>query len=107
MRTKIIKLGIVSLFFTVLLSSCAKELMVNYQPDSYNTGKVIIKPTGGNLQGVVITANDNLLVEDGRAISKVTINNVPVGEYHLELNSDSWKYKEKIHEKYLIKMGLI
>lgn len=90
---------IVGLF---VFSSCSRHIYVNYQPDSANTGKVVIKPTKPTSR-TYVTVNDNLLV-DRKYAKSVTINNIPDGEYILHYTSDNTWYKDKMDVKIPLKL---
>ncbi|MDP2188329.1 MAG: hypothetical protein Q8J69_06565 [Sphingobacteriaceae bacterium] len=81
----------------VLLSSCAKNIHVNYQSDSANTGKVVLKPAEPTNR-TYVTFNDSLLVNK-KYVKSVTIHNVPSGEHHVHYTSNNYAYKEKIDGK--------
>lgn len=82
---------------TLLLSSCAKNIHVNYQNDSANTGKVVLKPAEPTNR-TYVTFNDSLLVNK-KYVKSVTIHNVPSGEHEVHYTSNNYAYKEKIDGK--------
>ena len=85
----------------VLFSSCAKNLSVNFQTNSENTGSIVIALTAP-LKGSVLTVDDKLLV-DKEFVKKITIKNVPVGDHDVNFSSDSWQYQTNVNEKFKIK----
>jgi hypothetical protein len=87
---------------TLLLSSCAQNIHVNYQSDSYNTGKVVLKPAQPT-DGTFVTINDSLIV-DRKFVRSVTIHNVPIGEHQVHFTSDNTIYKEKIDGQIPVKV---
>lgn len=82
---------------TLMLSSCAKNIHVNYQNDSFNTGKVVLKPVEPT-DRTFVTINDSLIV-NRKYVKSVTIHNVPSGEHQVHYTSDNYMYKEKIDGK--------
>ncbi len=98
---KTYKLFILTASIVMLFDSCAKNLMVNYQPNSENTGSIVIAPTG-SLEGSVLTIDNKLLV-DKKFIKKITVNNVPTGDHQVNFSCDSWSYKENLNEKFTVK----
>lgn len=54
MKSQSILAGIVILIF----SSRSKHIYVNYQPESANTGKVVLKPSKST-EATYVTINDN------------------------------------------------
>lgn len=82
---------------TLLLSSCAKNIHVNYQNDSFNTGKVVLKPAEPT-DRTFVTINDSLIV-NRKYVKSVTIHNVPSGEHQVHYTSNNYMYKEKIDGK--------
>lgn len=94
-------------FITIIigiLSSCATELKVNYQVDNENTGTLVIKPTGGYFKGATLTLNNNEVIRSGGTIKKITVNNIPKGEYQMHFISTHWGYTKNIDEKENIKI---
>jgi hypothetical protein len=83
-----------AILIITLFSSCSRELFVNYQTETANTGKIIIKPNKSTSK-TNVTINDKLIV-DGKKLKKLTINNVPEGDYKIHYSSDSHIYKTKI-----------
>jgi len=81
----------------VLLSSCGKNIHVNYQSDATNTGKVVLKPAEPT-DRTYVTFNDSLLVNK-KYVKSVTIHNVPRGEHQVHYTSNNYVYKEKIDGK--------
>jgi hypothetical protein len=84
----------------LLFTSCAKHIIVNFQANPENTGKIVIAPTA-SIDGAVLTINDQLLV-DKKFVKKITVNNVPIGEHKVRFSADSWAYKDKIDENIAI-----
>jgi len=93
---------IIAFGLTLLFSSCAKSLYVNYQTDSTNTGTIVLKPTKPTIK-TFVTINDNLIIEKKR-VKSVTINNIPNGKYNIHYTSDNRWYKEKLDTAESIKM---
>ena len=81
----------------LLVSSCARHIIVNFQESADSTGSIVITPTAP-IQGSVLTIDDKLLV-DKKFIKKITVKNVPIGAHDIHFSADSWSYKEKISEK--------
>lgn len=84
----------------LLFTSCAKHIIVNFQANPENTGKIVIAPTA-SINGAVLTIDDQLLV-DKKFVKKITVNNVPIGEHRVKFSADSWEYKDKIDENVAI-----
>jgi len=78
----------------LILSSCSKDIHVNYQTESANTGKVVLKPSRPTTS-TYVTIDDNLIV-DKKKVKSVTINNVPDGDYNIRYTSDNSWYKNKM-----------
>jgi hypothetical protein len=91
-------LAIGLLFFT----SCSKHIYVNYQTETANTGKVVLKPSKPT-EKTYVTINDNLIV-DKKNVKSVTINNVPSGDYVIHYTSENGWYKEKLNAEIPVKM---
>ena len=97
------KIAFLSLVISLLFfTSCSKHIYVNYQSDSTNTGKVVLKPST-QTEKTFVTINDNLLV-DKKNVKSVTINNVPNGEYVIHYTSESGWYTEKLNAQIPVKM---
>jgi hypothetical protein len=79
------------------MSSCAKDLHVNYQSDNLNTGTLILKPVSST-EKTFVTINGNLIVEN-KNVKSVVIENIPKGEYDLHYTSESSWYKNKLDVK--------
>jgi hypothetical protein len=86
----------------LIFSSCSKHIYVNYQTESANTGKVVLKPTNAT-STTYVTINDNLIV-DRKNVKSVTINNIPNGDYSIRYTSDNSFYKNKLDAKIPLKM---
>tara|TARA_B110000971_G_C19615269_1_gene322222 strand:+ start:65 stop:472 length:408 start_codon:yes stop_codon:yes gene_type:complete len=86
----------------LIFSSCSKHIYVNYQTESANTGKVVLKPSKPT-DKTYVTINDNLIV-DRKNVKSVTINNVPNGDYNIHYTSDNSWYKDKLDAKIPLKM---
>ena len=86
----------------LIFSSCSKHIYVNYQTESANTGKVVLKPSKPT-DKTYVTINDNLIV-DRKNVKSVTINNVPNGDYNIHYTSDNSWYKDKLDTKIPLKM---
>jgi uncharacterized protein YcfL len=86
----------------LIFSSCSKHIYVNYQTDSANTGKVVLKPSKPT-ERTFVTINDNLIV-DKKNVKSVTINNVPDGDFNIHYTSDNIWYKDKLDVQIPLKM---
>ena len=86
----------------LVFSSCSKNIYVNYQTESANTGKVVLKPTKPT-ENTFVTINDNLIV-DKKNVKSVTINNVPDGDFSIHYTSDNSFYKDKLDTQITLKM---
>ena len=97
------KKHIIILFVGLLFSSCSQRLYVDYQQDSTNTGKVILKPSKPTA-GTSVTINDRLIV-DNKSVKSVTINNIPIGKYSIAyMTPESMLYKEKLDAQISVEM---
>jgi uncharacterized protein YcfL len=86
----------------LIFSSCSKHIYVNYQTESTNTGKVVLKPSNPT-ERTFVTINDNLIV-DKKNVKSITINNVPNGDFNIHYTSyNSW-YKDKLDVQIPLKM---
>lgn len=85
---------------SLLVTSCARHIIVNFQESADSTGSIVITPTAP-IQGSVLTIDDKLLV-DKKFIKKITVKNVPIGAHDVHFSADSWSYKEKINEKSVV-----
>jgi uncharacterized protein YcfL len=86
----------------LIFSSCSKHIYVNYQTESANTGKVVLKPSKPT-ERTFVTINDNLIV-DKKNVKSVTINNVPDGNFNIHYTSDNSWYKDKLDVQIPLKM---
>ena len=86
----------------LIFSSCSKHIYVNYQTESANTGKVVLKPSKPT-ERTFVTINDNLIV-DKKNVKSVTINNVPDGNFNIHYTSDNIWYKDKLDVQIPLKM---
>jgi uncharacterized protein YcfL len=86
----------------LIFSSCSKHIYVNYQTESANTGKVVLKPSKPTVR-TFVTINDNLIV-DKKNVKSVTINNVPDGDFNIHYTSDNSWYKDKLDVQIPLKM---
>jgi uncharacterized protein YcfL len=86
----------------LIFSSCSKHIYVNYQTESANTGKVVLKPSKPT-ERTFVTINDNLIV-DKKNVKSVTINNVPDGDFNIHYTSDNIWYKDKLDVQIPLKM---
>jgi len=69
--------SLITLFvIIVLLTSCAKDIVINYASPTPNSGHICIKPS--EKVKASCSLNDSLMVE-GRKIKSITIKNVPSG----------------------------
>lgn len=85
------------LILAFLLSSCSKNITVQYQSESANTGTVVLRPSSST-EKTNVTMNDNLLVKR-EYVKSVTIKNVPIGEHKIHYSSDASGYKDKLSEQ--------
>jgi hypothetical protein len=74
--------------------SCSQNVVMNYQTNSDNTGKLVLIPDSP-LQRSTLTIDDNLVFTN-KHIKSVTINNIPVGNRSINLIADGSMYKEKL-----------
>ncbi|MDQ3290146.1 MAG: hypothetical protein M3Q05_02530, partial [Bacteroidota bacterium] len=79
---------------TITVSSCSRNIHLNYQLDPANTGKIIIKSSKPT-EKTMVTLNDYLIVKK-KKVKSVTIHNVPNGSYTMHYVSGNKWYKEKL-----------
>lgn len=84
----------VFLVVAFLLSSCAKDIVINYQSQKETGNKVEIKPTK-NLYNTYLTINDSLFV-DNKTVKSIKIDNMPMGPHTIEMKSRYTYYKDNI-----------
>lgn len=97
------KIGILTMAIGLLFfTSCSKHIYVNYQTETANTGKVVLKPSKPT-EKTYVTINDNLIV-DKKNVKSVTIRNVPNGDYVIHYTSENGWYKEKLNAEIPLKM---
>jgi len=99
MKTKFVYFVILAAF---LASSCAKNILVNYQSENFNTSKIVLKYSKISHKTKVMI-NDNLLV-DGRQAKSVTIRNLPAGDYKIRCTSSSGMKKERLQVSMGVKL---
>lgn len=99
MKMKFIFILILAAFLT---SSCAKNILVNYQSETLNTSKIVLKYSKVSHKTMVLI-NDNLIVKRRQAKS-VTILNVPAGNYKIRCSSSSGLKKERLEVSMGIKL---
>lgn len=94
--------------FLILISglftfcSCSKHIYINYQTETTNTGRILLKPSKPT-ERTFVTINDSLIVEN-KSIKSITINNVPLGNFNLHYTSDNSWYKDKLDVQIPIEM---
>lgn len=91
-------------YFTAIFTftSCSKDIYVNFQTESSNTGKIVLRPSKST-DKTFVTINDNLIVNK-KNVKSVTINNVPYGNYIINYTSENGWYKEKLNAEIPIKI---
>lgn len=97
------KTGLLLVICVLLLTSCAKHIIVSYQTESANTGTIKLQPVKPT-DKTFVTIDDNLIVNK-KAVKSVTITNVPNGtDYSLQYSSDNGWYKYKLDTTVVVKM---
>ena len=97
------KIGFLALAFGLLFfTSCAKHIYVDYQNESANTGKLVLKPSKPT-QRTYVTINDSLVV-DKKFAKSIILNNVPQGAHVVNYTSENGWYKEKLNAEIPLKM---
>jgi len=86
----------------LIFASCSEHVWVNFQTESANTGKVILKPNKAT-RNTYVTVNDKLIV-DKEYVKSVTISNIPSGDYNIHYTSDNSLYKDNIDAEIPIEM---
>ena len=99
MKSKLIFLLILTAFLSI---SCAKNILVNYQAESLNTSKIVLKYNRTSHKTKVMI-NDALFV-NGRQVKSVTIRNVPAGDYTIRCTSSSGLKKERLQVSMGVKL---
>jgi hypothetical protein len=75
-----------------IFSSCAKNILVNYQEDPVNTTNLVLRFSKVS-HHTRLSVNDKLLV-DGKLARSVTVMNLPSGDYDIKCSAYSgWKKK--------------
>jgi len=82
----------------LLLSSCAKNIVLPYQANGNGTGTVKIKPST-SIKAASVTMDGNMIWEKKKRIKSITITNVPKGVHNVNVVSESWYYKEALNYK--------
>lgn len=82
----------------MFLSSCAKNIVSNYQDDSENTGSLLIIPNKSLYQASitlqsVMNKDANKLIVYKRNIKTLKINNIPEGIYGMELTYNNNNFR--------------
>jgi hypothetical protein len=85
---------LILLFIAFFLSSCAKNLLVNYQAEPGNTTNLVLKFSKVS-HHAKLSVNDKLLVE-GKLARSVTLRNLPAGSYDIKCWSNSGWKKDKV-----------
>jgi hypothetical protein len=102
------KILIFTSLLALLLSACAKNLVVSYQPESNNSGRVVLKPSKPTIK-TYVSINDKLIIDKKRVKSK-PINNVPIGNNIVHYTSDFWGCENELDTEFYLDMepdGLI
>jgi len=99
MKSKFIYFLILTAFLSI---SCAKNILVNYQSESLNTSKIVLKYNKTSHKTKVMV-NEALIV-DGRQVKSVTIRNVPAGEYKIRCTSSSGLKKQRLQVSMGVKL---
>ncbi len=77
----------------VILSSCAKDIVISYDSETKKTGDVLIKPDKP-LMRTNLSLNDKLMFEN-KAVKSIKLEGLPVGPHKIDLTSNCVIYKEK------------
>lgn len=85
---------LILLFIAFFLSSCAENLLVNYQAEPGNTTNLVLKFSKVS-HHARLSVNDKLLVKCN-LVRSVTLQNLPAGNYDIECWSNSGWKKQKV-----------
>jgi hypothetical protein len=83
----------------IVLASCTVEKTITYQANPDNTGGLVIKPRGGIFKGASLSINNREILNSGKNIRKITVKNIPQGDYNIHFISTDWGYTKPIDEK--------
>lgn len=99
------KISTTLLVLSVLLSSCAKSIVVNYSNQPENNSTYIFQPSKP-IGGTYLTINGQTLVEN-KNVKKITVNKLPEGpmEYHIISESSMYKTPFDFKAKKTLKNG--
>ncbi len=78
----------------ILFASCAESIVVKYSDDAAAKGRYTILPSRP-LYGASLVMNGKLLVEQ-KNVKKITVENLPDGNYHYHLTCDNSRYQDKV-----------
>ena len=84
------------------ISSCSRNIHLNYQLESANTGSIVLK-SSRLTEKTSVTLNDNLIVNK-KKIKSVTIHHVPTGNYTFHYVSGTKWYKKKLDVQVPVQM---
>lgn len=87
---------------TMVASSCAKKICVNYRSEPSSTSQIVIKPSK-IAHKADITLNDSLIVES-KKVRSLIIKNLAPGEYKIKITSGSTWYTERLYASFVIKV---
>jgi hypothetical protein len=76
------------------ISSCSRNIHVNYQLESANTGSIVLE-SSRLTEKTSVTLNEHLIVNK-KKIKSVTIHNVPTGNYTFHYVSGTKWYRKKL-----------
>jgi hypothetical protein len=88
------------LLLPFLFCSCAKNIVVNYEPIAGSSGQIVLHPSG-KTPNTFLTIDDKLIIANKR-VKSITVNNVPAGERKVHFMSNSSNYKEKVNGEFLV-----
>ena len=92
----LMKIGLILilLFIAFFSSSCAKNLLVNYQSEPGNTTSLVLR-FNKVLHHTKVSVNEKLLV-DGKLTRSVTLRNLPSGSYNIKCSAYSGWQKDDV-----------
>lgn len=87
----------------LFLSSCSKNIFLNYQTDSINTGILVLKPSNSTKR-TYVTVNDHIVVNKEN-VKSVTIYNIPEGDNNINYICDNTFYKDKLNGQITVRIN--
>ncbi len=97
-KFRILTLAVILLAF----SSCSRHIHLNYQLESTNTGKIVLKSSKPT-EKTAVAINGYEIIKK-KKVKTVTINNVPAGDHTIRYASLNKWYKERLDVQIPVKV---